>query len=802
VSKISLWIENMKKKLKYPDVEFDLTAYREWLNKVNSYDFSGLDDAGLMGISNDIKQKITDEQSIHAHLPEAYALVKEAAWRKLGLRVHDEQILAAIGLHIGRIVEMKTGEGKTLAAVFPAFLNALTGKGVHILTFNDYLAKRDALWMSYVYKALGLSVGYIKDGMPAEKRKTAYGCDVTYMTAKEAGFDYLREFLGMEPSQLIQRPFHFAIVDEADSILIDEARIPMVLAGVTGSRVSDVLRMAEIVEQLTPNEDFELDEYERNVFLTEAGLSKVEAALQCDNLYNGKNNNLLADLNNALHARALLKKDIDYIVRDGKVELVDEFTGRVADKRHWPHGLHEAVEAREGISAKQEGRILASITLQNFIHLYPKVSGMTGTALSAAEEFFECYQLKVMIIPPHKPCIRQDLPDVVYTHREAKRKGLIEEITRVHRTGRPILIGTASIEESEVLATDLKEAGIPCQVLNAKNDEAEARIIENAGALYSVTVSTNMAGRGTDIRLGGAGEEDREKVMSLGGLYVIGTNRHESRRIDDQFRGRSGRQGDPGTSRFFISLEDDLMLRYNLKDLIPKSLYPKRQDKPLDNPIINREIASAQRIIEGQNFDMRKNLNKYWTITEHQRQIIWRQRMDILLDRVKTDFLLKQLPKKYNMLLPVAGAEALAKAEKEVVLYMINRCWMDYLDYLSYIRESIHLVNFAKEVPIFEYNKRVVAAFEQFGADLREEIIKTLAEVKITKDGVNLDEEGLAAPGATWTYLVDDKPLENNIQTVLLNPMAMIFNFPIYLIMLLYHSITKGKGSKEKRKSE
>lgn len=797
MSKLKMRLDNMKRKMKYPNVEFDLSAYQEWLNKVNSYDFSGLDDAGLMEISREIRQEITDEQSMHALLPNAYALVKEAAWRKLGIRVHDEQILAAIGLHIGRIVEMMTGEGKTLAAVFPAYLNALTGKGVHILTFNDYLAKRDALWMGPVYRALGLSVGYINDGVTTEQRRKAYGCEITYMTAKEAGFDYLREFLAMEPSQLTQRPFHFAIVDEADSILIDEARIPLVLAGATVSTSSDTLRMAKIVEQLNPNEDYELDEYERNVYLTETGLSRVEAALGCGNLYNGENNNLLADLNNALHARALLKKDIDYIVRDGKVELVDEFTGRVADKRHWPHGLHEAVEAKEGILSRQEGRIMASITLQNFIHLYPKVSGMTGTALTAAEEFFECYQLKVMVIPPHKPCIRRDLPDVIYTHNEAKRNGLIEEITRVHKTGRPILIGTASIEESEELAGELRQAGVACQVLNAKNDELEARIVENAGALYAVTVSTNMAGRGTDIKLGGAGEEDKDKVMSLGGLYVIGTNRHESRRIDDQLRGRSGRQGDPGMSRFFISLEDDLMLRYNLRELIPKSLYPKRQDKPLDNPVISSEIASAQRIIEGQNFDMRKNLIKYWAITENQRQIIWKQRMDILLNRVQTNILQKGLPEKYSRLLPLAGAESLARAEKQVVLYMINQCWMDYLDYLSYIRESIHLVNFAKEVPIFEYNKRVVAAFEQFGIDLQEEIIKALADASITKEGVDLGGKDLAAPGATWTYMVDDKPLENNIQSVLLNPMAMIFNFPIYLIMLLYHSLTKGKEKRE-----
>ena len=652
--------------------------------------------------------------------------------------------------------------------------------------------------MGPVFESLGLSVGYIEDGMPTEKRRRAYDCDITYMTAKEAGFDYLREFLAVEPTQLIQRPFHYAIIDEADSILIDEARIPMVLAGAIEGTISDTFRMAKIVDRLMPEEDYELDEYERNVYLTELGLSKVEASLQCSNLYSGKNNSLLADLNNALHAKALLKKEIDYIVRDGKVELVDEFTGRVAEKRHWPYGLHEAVEAKEGIVSENEGRILASITLQNFLKLYPRISGMTGTALTAAEELFVCYQRKVMVIPSHKPCIRHDLPDVIFTHKEAKQKYLIEEIIQVHKTGRPILIGTASVEESEQLAEELKYADISCQVLNAKNDEMEASIIANAGALYSVTVSTNMAGRGTDIKLGGSHEEDKEKVMALGGLYVIGTNRHESRRIDNQLRGRAGRQGDSGTSQFFTSLEDDLMLRYNLKELIPKSLYPKRQEGPLDNPVIQREVSSAQRIIEGQNMDMRKDLNKYWAITEHQRQIIWHQRMDILLYRGKTNFMLKYSPQRYKGLLHAVGVQALEKAERQVVLYMINQCWMDYLDYLSYIRESIHLVNFAKEVPIFEYNKRVVAAFEQFNIDLQEEIIKALSVVEITKDGVNLDKEGMPSPGSTWTYLVDDKPLDNNIQAILLNPMAMIFNFPLYLVMLLYHSIAERKVKKRR----
>lgn len=572
-------------KHRYPSVDFRVVIYETLLNQILNQSYSNDSEDALREKSLQLRVRALQGAAVHDLLPEAYALVREAVTRTLRITPHDAQIYAAIALHVGSIVEMQTGEGKTLAAVFPAYLNALTGRGVHILTFNDYLAQRDAQWMSPVYALLGVSVGAITDGMEYGQRRKAYQADVTYLTAKEAGFDYLRGFLSQEVALLVQRPFHYAIIDEADSIMIDEARIPLVIAGKTDSLTTDAISMNSIIRELVMDKEYETDEYGRSVYLTDDGLLRVEQTLGCDNLYNGNQNAILADIHNALHAHVLLKRDIDYIVRNGHVELVDEFTGRIAEKRHWPHGLQEAVEAKEGIVSKDQGQIMSSITLQYFLKQYPKISGMTGTALVAAEEFQDCYALRTVIIPTHRPCIRIDHPDKVFTHKEAKMQALIEEIKCVHATGRPILVGTLTVEESETLAKGLTLKEIKCQVLNARNDEEEARIVKEAGALGAVTVSTNMAGRGTDIKLGGADERDRDKVTALGGLYVLGTNRHESHRIDQQLRGRAGRQGDPGSTRFFTSLEDDLLKRYRLKDLIPKTLYPRKQWTPLSNPI-------------------------------------------------------------------------------------------------------------------------------------------------------------------------------------------------------------------------
>ncbi len=749
---------NNVREFKQHSGELSLGPCREVLERVNRIGLEKLADSRLKELSGALRLRAVDGAPADGLIAEAFALCREASRRVLGMRPFDVQMLAGVALHYGALVEMQTGEGKTLAAVAPAYLNALYGKGIHVLTFNDYLAKRDAGWMGPVYEFLGLTASYVREGMSTAERKAAYAADITYLTAKEAGFDYLRGFLCGSPQELVQRPYNYAVIDEADSILIDEARIPLVIAGkAERPHGSDPVRMAEIIGGMEPEEDFSVDEYERNVFLTEKGAGIIEGIFACGNLYDERNLSLLVDAGNALHARVLLKRDVDYIVRSGKVELVDEFTGRVADKRQWPHGLQEAIEAKEGIFNDSRGQIIASITLQNFIRLYPKVCGMTGTARTAAAEFMEFYGLNVAVVPTNRECIRVDHPDVLFTHLLAKHDALVEEISGVHAAGRPVLIGTRSVEESELLAGRLRTLGIPCSVLNAKNDEEEARIIARAGSYGAVTVSTNMAGRGTDIKLGGEKEEDRERVVDLGGLYVIGTNKHESRRIDNQLRGRAGRQGDPGSTRFFVSLEDDLMKQYRLKELIPERLYPKEQAGPLENKAITNEMARAQRIIEGQNFEIRRTMSKYSVIMERQRQMIYDFRRDILFGAVP-GLMQSALPQRYAQLLPAAGEAGLAKAERQAALHHIWACWADYLDFMSYTRESIHLVNMAGKIPISEFNKIAIDSFDKLKANIRDEITATLARAEITADGINMEKAGLKAPSSTWTYLVDDGP--------------------------------------------
>jgi preprotein translocase subunit SecA len=473
----------------------------------------------------------------------------------------------------------------------PAAWNALGRQGVHVLTFNDYLAQRDAEWMRPVYDMLGISVASVNQGSLPAERRSAYAADVTYVTAKAAGFDYLRDRLVLRSADLVQRPLRFALVDEADSILIDEARSPLVIAGAVGRETPISVQLAGITGILRAGIDFEADEYARNVELTDAGIERVEALLECGSLHDERNFGLLTELNCALHARVLLKRDVEYIVRNGRIEMVDELTGRVVRDRHWPDGLQAAVEAKEGIDRQPDGQILGSITLQHFLKSYPRLCGMTGTAADAAEELRDTYGLRVAVIPTNRPCVRTDHPDLVFTHRDAKERVLVEEIRRSHRARRPVLVGTLTVEESERLAQNIRSIGISCEVLNARHDAEEARIIAGAGA---VTISTNMAGRGTDIRLGGADERERNAVVELGGLYVIGTNRHESRRVDLQLRGRAGRQGDPGETRLFVSLEDDLLVRYGVHQLIPARFMPAPSDNPIEHRVVRREIARAQ----------------------------------------------------------------------------------------------------------------------------------------------------------------------------------------------------------------
>ena len=764
-----------------------LKPYRQLIIEIN-HRRTGLEntpDRQLQEMSRSLKKRAVEGTPSDELLTEAFALACEAARRVLRLRPFDVQIAAGIAMHHGNLAQMDTGEGKTLAAVLPAYLDALTGSGVHILTFNDYLARRDAGWMGPVYQFLDLSVGFVQEGMSTEERQKAYAADITYLTAKEAGFDFLRDQRRQRKEELVHRPFHFALVDEADSILLDEARIPLVIAGEMPVSRADPYELAHLVRRLDKNTDYYFDEYSRDVNYTDTGLDRLEKELGCENLHALENIQLLSALNLALQAEHLLRRDIDYIVREGKVELVDEFTGRVADKRRWPYGLQTAIEAKEGLEIQPEGTILGSITLQHYLDLYPKLAGMTATAKTSEEELDTFYRLNVVVIPPNRPCIRIDHPDIVFACKEPKKKALVREIARVHASGRPILVGTASVEESEQLAESLRAAGVPCNVLNAKNDEAEAAIVAEAGAPGAVTISTNMAGRGTDIRLGGKNGESRETVVALGGLYVIGTNRHESRRIDDQLRGRAGRQGDPGSSRFFVSMEDDLMVRYRLKELIPARHLRQSRECPIDNPIIGREIARAQRIVEGQNLEIRKTLRQYTFMVEQQRRILQQRRMDILLDNGPPSLLAAGSPVRYKKLLAAVGMPILKQVEKEITLFHIDRSWTEHLAYVSFVREGIHLMGLGGKNPSFEFQKKIITAFDDLEQEIDKRILETFDTAHITDTGIDAEREGLTGPSSTWTYLVNDNPFENRLFGVLVGSNAFAFGAAMFLAMNL-----------------
>ena len=743
--------------------EVDLGRYRRNVEQIHSLRldkaFSKLSDSELGGLSLKLRAAAGSKRPPADPAVEAFALVFEACRRTIGLVPHDVQLTAGLAMTERRIAELPTGEGKTLAAVFPAYLQALSEKGVHILTFNDYLARRDAAWMGPVYQALGLSVGCVQEGMGKTDKRRAYSCDVTYATAKEAGFDFLRDQLARAPEDRVQRPFHLALVDEADSILIDEARIPLVISGAVGELNTDAERLTPLVRGLVQGVDYEIDEEKKNIFPTDAGLAKLEKALDCGNLYSPQNEMLLAAVHCALHAQALLERDVDYIVRQGRVEIVDEFTGRVMDKRHWPDGLQAAVEAKEDLSRRSEGRILGSITLQHYFGLYPKLCGMTATARSAAAELKEFYGLDVVIIPAHRPCIRVDHPDVVFTNRKAKTRALVREIAEVHASGRPILVGTLSVRESEELAAALRGAGIPLEVLNARNDELEAGIIAQAGRLGAVTISTNMAGRGTDIRLGGGEERERDRVADLGGLYVIGTNRHESQRIDGQLRGRAGRQGDPGSSRFFVSLEDEIFERYGLRTRFVTRYRLEDQDDEVENPILRKDIVHFQKIIEGQNFDVRKTLHAYSAFIEEQRRVVQQKREEILAssDMAWEAEALPQTLREAGA--SRFGAQDWQKILAQVRLHHLDRGWADHLAAVADLRESIHIVSLGGQVPLQEFHKAAADSFSEMERRSSEAVVETLKELAEKPGPADLQAAGLKGPSSTWTYLVNEEQL-------------------------------------------
>lgn len=702
-------------------------------------------------------------------LIESYALTNEAVRRMLNIRLYDVQLLAGLALHDGKLAEMQTGEGKTLAAVLPACLHALSGKGVHIMTFNDYLAGRDAAWMGPVYEYLGLTAGCVREGMSSAERRAAYAADVTYVTAKEAGFDYLRDGLCMDSESLVQRPFHLALIDEADSILIDEARVPLVVAGEgkpPGYR-AEAERMAALAKRLRPGLDYDVDDAGGQVYLTEMGAERAEALLGCGSLYDPEQSGLLAGLHHALHAEALLRRDVDYIVREGRVELVDEFTGRIVDKRRWPDGVQAAVEAKEGVAPQPGGRILGMITLQHLLSLYPLICGMSGTVRSAADELRDTYQLEVAVIPPNRPCRRQDEPPLVFPSLRGKQRALLAEIASVHRTGRPILAGTASVAESERLARDLEQAGVPCCVLNAKHDAEEAELIARAGTWGAVTISTNMAGRGVDIVLGGGDPAQYAQIAQLGGLYVIGTNLHDSRRLDDQLRGRSGRQGDPGMSRFFLSLEDSLLHRYGRVYPFPERWKSAAPDKPLRAATVHRLLAHIQRVAEGRNAERRRMLNRYADVLEQQRRIIAAWRRDVLMEEAQPSLKLAEDAERRERMCRRWGAERVRRLEKRVTLLNIDRRWSDYVDYVSAVREGLHLEGLSRQDPLDQYHQRLIRAFADLPHLIEDGIRQELRALDETGPDAWQDVareiglEGAPPQQSTWTYLLHDHVVPN-----------------------------------------
>src|SRR5579859_7576024 len=649
----------------------NLKRISEQINSVED-DFVAMSDADLRAMTGEFKQRLADGETLDDILPEAFAAVREAAKRTLGQRAFDVQLMGGANLHLGNISEMRTGEGKTLTGVFPAYLNALSGNGVHVVTTNDYLAKRDAEWMGRVHRFLGLEVGVILAQMTPPERKIQYAADITYGTNNEFGFDYLRDNMAWSLEECVQRGHHYAIVDEVDSILIDEARTPLIISGPAEQSARWYQEFAKIAPRLRRGEDgegdYEADEKKKTVGILESGVEKVEDWLGIDNLYDPVNTPLVSFLNNALKAKELYKRDKDYVVMNGEVLIVDEFTGRILHGRRYNEGMHQAIEAKESVQIKDENQTLATITLQNYFRLYDKLSGMTGTAVTEANEFHQIYKLGVVPIPTNMPMIRDDQADVIYQTAQAKFEACVEDIAERHEAGQPVLVGTVSVEKSEILSKMLKRRGVPHEVLNAKYHEREAMIIAQAGRKGAVTVATNMAGRGTDIMLGGNPEfiadqelhqrglspvetpedyeaawpeavakakravaEEHEQVVEAGGLYVLGTERHESRRIDNQLRGRSGRQGDPGLSRFYLSLEDDLMRMFNSERVgaIMDRLHIPA-DVPVENSVVSRAIRSAQTQVESQNFEIRKDVLKYDDVLNRQRQVIYGERHKVL----------------------------------------------------------------------------------------------------------------------------------------------------------------------------
>ncbi len=741
----------------------DISRYKELLKSVEWREakIEKLDDAEL----TEAAARLRDADSFgEKELAELSALGREAARRALDERPYDVQLLGTMELLAGHVVQMATGEGKTLAGALAAAGYAIQGRPVHVMSVNDYLARRDAEWMGPVYELLGVTVAWVGQTSTPEERCAAYSADVTYGSVSEIGFDVLRDRLCTEPADMVGREPDVVLVDEADSVLIDEAKVPLVLAGSSDDAQTDP-EVAKIVRTLRPGAHYERDEDGRNAWLTTRGAKMVEKALGGVDLYSGEHSDRLAAVNAALHAHALLERDVDYIVRDGKVHLINSSRGRIALRQRWPDGLQAAVEAKERLRPTESGEVLDSISVQGLISRYRTVCGMTGTASAVAEQLREFYELRVAVIPPNKPCVREDEADRLYDTVENKEKAIVAEIAETHAAGRPILIGTRDVAESERLAKMLAEADVQCVVLNAKNDAQEAAIVAEAGAHGAVTVSTQMAGRGTDIRLGGtATPSDHDKVAELGGLLVIGTGRYQSSRLDDQLRGRSGRQGDPGGSVMFASLADDQVVQY-----APDATAGDAPDDDgrLDDPTTQRFVDHAQKVAEGVQLEIHRNTWRYTRLIEHQRKVLLEYRDELLRTDLASTELAAVTGERWESLTESHDDEVLERAARQIMLYHLDERWTEHLAFLADVRESIHLRALAKETPIDEFHRTAIPEFRKIADEIAERAAKTLEKVEITAAGADLEAEGLRRPSATWTYMVHDNPFDTDAEQAL-----------------------------------
>ena len=761
-----------------------MRAIADHINEIEP-NYVKLSDANLVAKTDEFKRRLQKGETLDDILPEAFAVVREASKRVLGMRHFDVQLIGGICLHRGNIAEMRTGEGKTLVATLPVYLNALTGEGVHVVTVNDYLATRDSEQMGRLYNFLGLSTGLIVANLDYNQRKEAYACDITYGTNNEFGFDYLRDNMVSDVSQMVQRPLNYAIVDEVDSILIDEARTPLIISGPGQRSTDNYYKLAKIVPHLVKDEDYTIDEKQKTIAPTDSGIAKVEKMLGVENLYDAENIELNHLLGASLRAYAMMHRDTDYVVKDGEVVIVDEFTGRLMFGRRYSDGLHQAIEAKEGLKVERESQTLASVTFQNYFRMYKKLAGMTGTAKTEEKEFIDIYGLEVLPIPPNKPLARVDLPDQIFKTKAAKYRAVVRNAVERHQTGQPILIGTTSITQSEELSDMLLRAGVPHKVLNAKHHEKEAEIVANAGQMGMVTIATNMAGRGTDITLG-------EGVPELGGLAILGTERHESRRIDNQLRGRAGRQGDPGSSQFFLSLEDDLMRIFgadNITGIMDK--LGMEEDEPIEHSLITKSIERAQKKVEDHNYNIRKYVLEYDDVMNQQREVLYEQRRRILrneslrdtinemIDKLVTEsvdayadeklypeewdyeglykhlsqyFLTEDIMTPQDMeeysrqellerLLEIAHAEyqdrvdmlgdaMFGQLEKAIMLRVVDNKWMEHLDNMDMLREGIGLRAYGQKNPLVEYKFEAFDMFQNMIAAIQDETIMALYKIR------------------------------------------------------------------------